>query len=162
MCSSDLLIRDGEICANLIANGDHANGKAAALQMPFQALARIAAGDQDGQGLAAEGVDDARGVDAAPTRRFAAGIDVGAVLEGQTIDIDDVIDGRIDGKGDDQETILTGRYYRRWSQPSGGSGAPLNFTAPALPLRIAPIRVRGRPSNRAGTRASGGAVNSSS
>src|ERR1035438_4853294 len=129
-----MLVRDGEIGADLIPNGDHANGKAPGGQVALQPLAGIAAGDQYGQGLAAEGVDDARRVDATPTCGFAAGIDVRAVLKGQTIYIDDVIDGRIDGQCNDQETILT----RSKKMPAGmrasppGRAAPLSADGPSL------------------------------
>ena len=51
---------------------------------------------------------------------------------------------------------------RRWSYPSGGSGLPSNCTAPAVPLRIVPIRVSANPSNVSGTTARAGAVNSNS
>ena len=47
-------------------------GQSAAAQLLLQALAGIAAGDQHGQGFAAEGVDHARCVDAAAARPIRA------------------------------------------------------------------------------------------
>ena len=86
--------------------GTSGDGVAASRQELFQPLAGIAARDQHRVGFAAEGVDHARRVDAAPARRFAAGVDVGAVFKGQAVDAEDPVDGRIDGEGDNQTIIL--------------------------------------------------------
>ena len=81
-------------------------GEAATLRQFFQARARGTTRSRDRQGRAAKRMDHASGVDPTATRRFAAGIDVGAIFKRQPVDGDDSVDGRINRDGDDQVTIL--------------------------------------------------------
>jgi hypothetical protein len=101
-----VLIGDGEIRADLILNRHDRDPVPAFPQKALEAFSRIAAGDEHGQGFAAERVNHRGDVDAAAPRRLAAGIDVGAILERQTVDTDDAVDGRIDSECNDQTTIL--------------------------------------------------------
>jgi hypothetical protein len=76
------------------------------VQQLFEPLARIAAGGEDGDGVAAECVDDLGRIDAASAGRLAARFDVGAILEGQPVDADGPVDRRVDRKSDNQVVIL--------------------------------------------------------
>ena len=104
-----VLVGNGEIRADLVLNPHHRDPVPAFAQKPLEAFSRIAAGDEHGQGFAAEGVNHRGDVNAAAPRRLAAGIDVGAILERQTVDTDDPVDGRIDGECNDQAPILPWR-----------------------------------------------------
>ena len=70
--------------------------------MLLQTLPGIAPANQQGESLAAEGVDHARCVDAAPARRFAGGIDVRAIFKRQAVDADHPVNRRINGESDNQ------------------------------------------------------------
>ena len=72
------------------------------LQMFVQTLPRISPANQQGESFAAERVDHARGIDPAPARRFARGVDVRAILKGQAIDADHTVNRRINSKSDNQ------------------------------------------------------------
>ena len=85
-------VRDGEVRADLVLHRHHAERESAPDQVALQPLAGIAAGDQHRRRVAAERVNHRGRVDAASARRFAAGIDVGAVLESQAVDADDVVE----------------------------------------------------------------------
>src|SRR5579863_4095883 len=74
--------------------------------MLFETLAGIAADDEHRVRVPAEGLNHAGSVEAAPARRFADRIDIGAVLECQAIDAEYPVDGRVNGKSNDQAIIL--------------------------------------------------------
>ena len=99
-------IRDGEVEADVVADGHGGDGEAAMVHEFLEARAAFAAGGKDGQRLAAEGVDDAGGVDAASAGGIVAGEDVGAVVEGEAVDGDGAVDRRVHGEGDDQVTMV--------------------------------------------------------
>ena len=86
--------------------GTVATGKPQSIHEFFESCAALAAGGKNRERLAAERMDDAGGVDAAPARRILAGKDVGAVVEGEAIDGDRPVDRRIHGQGDDQVTMV--------------------------------------------------------
>ena len=102
-----------------ILNRHSGNRKPVFRQMLFHALAGIAAGDEDRVGLAAEGMNHARRVDAAPAGRLAHRVDVGAIFESQAVDTENPVDGGIDGEGDDQSIILS---FHRQDCVQGGAG----------------------------------------
>ena len=99
-------IDDREIEPDVVANRHRRDGKAAILNGVFEARAALSAGREDGQGFAAERVDDVSGVDAAAAGRVFAGKNIGAVVECEPIHEDRPVNGRIHGQGNDQLSMV--------------------------------------------------------
>ena len=81
-------------------------GKAAAAQELLEQHAALATQGDDGGRIPSERVNDAGSIDAAPAGGLAAGEDVGAVLEDQSVGRDVAVDGRVCCEGENQAFIL--------------------------------------------------------
>jgi hypothetical protein len=77
-----------------------------------------------------------RGVNPAPTRRFAGRKDISAVFKSEVIDADDAVDGWIDGESNDQYPILrrigTARLSGAFHAMIIANLAPLHLLLPRL------------------------------
>ena len=80
----------------------------------FEADGRFATGGKDGQGFAAEVVDDGGGVDAAAAGRIVGGEDVGAVVKGEAVDGDGAVDGGIHSEGKYQIAMVAYEGIGGW------------------------------------------------
>lgn len=103
-----LFVGDGEIDADVVLDGDELNGELVLAEQALEARSGFTARGDDGQSLAAERLDNARGVDATAAGGFAGGEDVSTIIENQTIREDRAVDGRVDCNSYDQASILIG------------------------------------------------------
>ncbi len=86
---------------------DQVIGKPQPAQQFFDAFAGCAASSEHSRGLAAEGVDHLRRVDAPSASGFGAIEDVAAVLKYQAVRRNNAVDGRINRECEDQVNIVT-------------------------------------------------------
>ena len=140
-------IGDGEVEANVIADGDGGDGKAAMIHEFFEAHGGLAAGRENGEGFAAEIVDDAGGVDASSAGGIVAGEDVGAVIEGEAVDGDGAVDRRVHGERKYQVTMVAygGGIERGLGCRLGESGCSAAWLARLLGVQEVPGSNPGSP-----------------
>lgn len=101
-----LTVGDGEVVPDGVLHGHKLTGEAIASQQLLEGGRTGAAGVGDGEGFAAEGVDDARGIDAAAAGGLESVENVGAIFKDKLIGRDVLVDGWIEGDADDQVSIV--------------------------------------------------------
>src|SRR6185312_14744384 len=113
-------VRDGEVEADVVANGDGGDGKAAVVHEFFEAGRGFAAGGQDREGFSAEAVDDDGGVNTASSGGVVGGENVGAVIEREPIDGNGAVDRGVHGEGEYQIAMVAyGGIGSRRGRPRG-------------------------------------------
>ena len=127
-------VRDGEVEADVVADGDGGDGEAAVVHEFFKAGRGLAAGGQDSESLSAEAVDDNGGVDTASSGGVVGGQDVGAVIEREPIDGNRAVDRGVHSEGEYQiDMVAYGGIGSGRRRRGGWSSVNWEFRAVAQP-----------------------------